>query len=329
MSEAEAPPAPAAGETAGAMLRRAREAAGLHVANLAVNLKVPVRKLEALEEDRYDLLPDAVFVRALASSVCRTLKIDPQPVLERLPQSSKPRLVQDDDGINAPFRAPGDGPAPGWMEQLSRPVVLGVLALLLAAVVLVFLPGAPGSSEAPPVAATPVLPPPAVTVTPVEPPPPAPLTAPAVAPKTVLAPAPAATPVAPPAPAPVAAPAPAPAPAPVAAAPVPAPAAVVPPVAQTRAPAAAAPASAVSPAAWPAGLVAFRTSGISWIHVTDARGQDVLRRLMGPGDTATAAGAAPLTVIVGSVASTEVQVRGKPFNLAPVSRDNVARFEVR
>lgn len=330
MSDAEAPQAPAAGETAGALLRRAREAAGLHVANLAVNLKVPVRKLEALEEDRYDLLPDAVFVRALASSVCRTLKIDPQPVLERLPQSSKPRLVQDDDGINAPFRTPGDGPAPGWMEQLSRPVVLGVLALLLAAVVLVFLPGTPGGSEPPPVAATPTQPAAAVAVVPVEPPRPTPVpaAAPAVAPKVAVAPVPA------PAPAPASPPPP---PAAVTPAPTPAPAPAAPAVA-TPAPTPAQPAAAVPTAAaaraaasapWPAGLVAFRTSGTSWIHVTDARGQDVLRRLMGPGDTATAAGAAPLTVIIGSVAATEVQVRGKPFNLAPVSRDNVARFEVR
>ena len=60
-----------------------------------MSLKVPVRKLEALEDDRYDLLPDAVFVRALASSVCRTLKIDPQPVLDRLPQTAAPRLIAD------------------------------------------------------------------------------------------------------------------------------------------------------------------------------------------------------------------------------------------
>jgi cytoskeleton protein RodZ len=96
------------GVTAGTLLRRAREATGLHVAALAVSLKVPVRKLEALEEDRYDLLTDAVFVRALASSVCRTLKIDPQPVLDRLPQTTPPRLARDVDGINANFRAPND-----------------------------------------------------------------------------------------------------------------------------------------------------------------------------------------------------------------------------
>src|SRR6185369_17344805 len=102
------------GASAGTLLRQAREAAGLHVATLAANLKVPVRKLEALEENRFDELPDAVFVRALASSVCRTLKIDPQPVLERLPQTIAPRLVQDGDGINAPFHAPSDGAPPSW-----------------------------------------------------------------------------------------------------------------------------------------------------------------------------------------------------------------------
>jgi len=35
--------------TAGMMLRKAREASGLHVAALAVSMKVPVKKLEALE----------------------------------------------------------------------------------------------------------------------------------------------------------------------------------------------------------------------------------------------------------------------------------------
>src|SRR5258706_12919800 len=102
-------PQPAAhdGVTAGALLRQAREADGLHVAALAVSLKVPVRKLEALEENRWDLLPDSVFVRALASSVCRSLKIDAHPVLDRLPQNAAPRLVRAGDGINTPFRAPG------------------------------------------------------------------------------------------------------------------------------------------------------------------------------------------------------------------------------
>ena len=128
------------GVTAGTLLRQAREEAGMHVATVAAILKVPVRKLEALEEDRYDLLSDAVFVRGLASSVCRTLKIDPQPVLDRLPHTEQPRLVPDHEGINEPFRAPSDGPGPGLLDQVSKPVVLTVAALLLGALVLVFLP---------------------------------------------------------------------------------------------------------------------------------------------------------------------------------------------
>ena len=101
---------PADGVTAGMLLRHAREAAGLHVDTLAANLKVPVRKLEALEEDRYDLLPDATFARALASSVCRTLKVDAQPVLERLPQGAQPSLTP----AGRPARRSGP-PASSWI----------------------------------------------------------------------------------------------------------------------------------------------------------------------------------------------------------------------
>ena len=79
--------------TAGAMMRGAREAAGLHVAALAVAMKIPVKKLEALESDRLELLHDSVFVRALASSVCRALKIDPAPVLAKLPLITTPGVL--------------------------------------------------------------------------------------------------------------------------------------------------------------------------------------------------------------------------------------------
>jgi cytoskeleton protein RodZ len=296
--------------TAGQLLRQAREAAGLHVAALAVALKVPVRKLEALEEDRLDLLPDAVFVRALASSVCRTLKIDPQPVLDRLPQTAAPRLIQDHDGINTPFRAPSDGAGPSWFDQLSKPVYLAVFALLLAALVVILLPATQGDETAAAksdMIAAPV--PVVIPAAPVEPP------APAAAPAE---PAPAAA-VASPAPAVPAAPAVQAKAAPVEKSPA---AAAVPPAPV----AAAAPAPAV-PAA--GGLVVFRTKGPSWVEVTDAKGVVTLRRLLSAGETAGASGALPLAVTVGSANSTEVQVRGQAYDLTPVSRDNVARFEVR
>ena len=82
------PPAP----SAGALLRQARMAQGLHIAALAAQMKVSPRTLEALEADRLEQLPDTAFARALAQSVCRQLKIEPQPVLSRLPQPKSPRL---------------------------------------------------------------------------------------------------------------------------------------------------------------------------------------------------------------------------------------------
>jgi len=283
-----------------------------------------VRKLEALEEDRYDLLPDAVFVRALASSVCRTLKVDAQPILDRLPQGAAPRLVPDDDGINAPFRAPGDAPGQTWISQVSRPVVLTVAALLIGAVVLIFLPARHADQ---PVAdagksADPVMPPASAMVNPA-PMEPAPAPAPAAAAAEPAASMPAPAPVAVAASAPVAAAAARPASA--ASAP-----AVAASAARTATVTAAAPASAASAPSTPAsGIITFRAKGQSWVKVTDAKGTTVFQKLMNAGETAGATGTLPLSVTVGSAGTTEVEVRGQPFDLAPLSRDNVARFEVK
>jgi cytoskeleton protein RodZ len=320
---------PADGVTAGMLLRQAREAAGLHAETLAANLKVPVRKLEALEEDRYDLLPDAVFVRALAASVCRTLKLDAQPVLQRLPQTAQPRLVPDTDGINAPFRAPGDGPGPRFLDQVSRPVVLIVGALLLGALVLVFLPYVQEGIQAVTQAniGEPVMPPPGAAAT--VPSSPVPVEAVGAAASTTPAePASAATPVAAlatanPATGEAAMPAGPSEPAPAQAG------AVAAPRSGAAGSAAAVTVGQVTGADNASGVVAFRAKGQSWVQVTDATGTVVFRKLMERGETAGVNGRLPLSVTVGSVQATEVEVRGKAYDLAPVSKDNVARFEVK
>jgi cytoskeleton protein RodZ len=290
---AELQPAPP-GATAGAMLRAAREGAGLHVGALAVALKVPVRKLEALEADQHELLTDAVFVRALASSVCRTLKIDPHAVLERLPQMSAPRLVATSDSINMPFRAPSDGAPPTWLDQLTRPVFLAVFALLLGALVLILLPKQQQDSTT--TSATP-----AVSAAPA---------GAAAQPATSL-------PAAQDAVTSVVSPL------------VPAAGAMGPAAANLTA-AAAMPVSvaAAVPAAPASGLIVFRAKGSSWVEVIDAKGVVAVRKVLEPGEAAGASGALPLHVTIGRIDATEVQVRGKPFDLRSVSRDNVARFEV-
>lgn len=347
--------------SAGTLLQQAREAAGLHAAALAGALKVPVNKLEALEADRYDLLPDLTFARALALSVCRTLKIDPQPVLERLPHTRGTRLVTDDQGINAPFRAAGDGPVPGWREQLSRPVVLAVGALLLAALVLIFLPVARRDEAPQPVAGSGTPADANVVVTEVTPNPVA--TAPqgtgatggevapgagagdgaagaaggiAAAPAAAGTGAPGATAGAVPlaggagaAGTTLSSPA---APGTTPAGPAAANTTPAGPVAGAPAsPATAAPAAGAAPgtAAPAGGIVVLRArTAPTWVQVTDASGSTVLQRLLQPGEAVGAEGRPPLSVVVGNASATDVEVRGKPFSLAPVARDNVARFQV-
>jgi cytoskeleton protein RodZ len=282
-------PAAADAPSAGTLLRQAREEAGLHVATLAGALKVPVRKLEALEADRFDLLPDAVFVRALAASVCRNLKIDPALVLERLPATGAPRLAPTEGGINAPFRSPRDAAAPTWRDQLSRPVFIVVAALLLGALVVALLPSRHEEDATQAVASPPA----------------------------AMEPAPEAVPVAD---SPIT-------PEPVVPSAAPAPHVPVATVAAVTVPAATPLAAAAMPAA--SGIVLFKARGESWIQVTDAKGGVPLRKLLAAGESAAASGPLPLVVTVGSVSATDVQVRGKPFDLAPVSRDNVARFEVK
>ena len=125
-------------------LKQAREMAGLHVAVLATMLKVPVRRLEALEAGRYDELPDATFARALALSVCRQLKIDPVPILASLPQSATVRLGQEQGSLGTPFQSgseAGKTGLSGASRHLSRSAVFAVLVLVVALALWWWLPG--------------------------------------------------------------------------------------------------------------------------------------------------------------------------------------------
>ncbi|HET9821959.1 MAG TPA: RodZ domain-containing protein [Burkholderiaceae bacterium] len=156
MTETTQSDTPAAPASAGARLRAARERRGLHIAALAASMKVPQRKLEALEGDRYDELPDVTFTRALAQSVCRALKIDAQPILDLLPGAPDPaRLAQVGAGLNTPFRERPGRDEPGDWGWVRKPLFWVTLLVLGAAIVLASLPQrwlSAGSSDAGPAA---------------------------------------------------------------------------------------------------------------------------------------------------------------------------------
>ena len=285
--------------TAGAWLRNARQQRGLHIAALAVMLKVPQAKLEALEADRWDELPDLTFARALATAMCRALKVDPAPVFALLPRTDD-REFDVRPGLNQPFRERGGPVDGGALALLARPVVWGPVLLLAAAAAVYWIPAgwlperdttasAPAASGTVAAASAPAAefiaaplaasePPSAVTV--------------AVATPSTPAPEPVAS-------------------APLQVRDVPAP----PPVARA--------ASAV------AGVpLRITATAASWVEVVDARGQMLLSRVLSQGEQQEFSGAAPYKVRVGNVRGTRIEWRGAALNLAERSKDNVARVEL-
>ena len=318
--------------TAGAMMRQAREASGLHVAALAVSMKIPVKKVEALEADRLDLLHDAVFVRALAASVCRTLKIDPAPILGKLPQSPAPKLTSSESGVNAPFRSAGYGKGISVPESLKKPSSLAFVALVLAGIAVFFLPNAtvPSFSDEMANQAN-TVPDNVNTLLGTEPPLSEPIVnsesvaissvAPQVAAEgaitndgasaqmnTAFAPVVAASQISPL---------------------TTSGQSNVTALSQSSSLPSAASSPVIAPALPTTGTVVFKAKGETWVKVVDSKGFVQLSKTLANGDVVGASGALPLSVVIGRVDATDVEVRGQAFNLNSVSRDNVARFEVK
>lgn len=79
----------------------------------------------------------------------------------------------------------------------------------------------------------------------------------------------------------------------------------------------------------PAGLVQLRTTESSWMEVTDADGRVLLSRTVQPGESVGLDGALPIRLVIGNASATQLGFRGQPVDLAPRTRDNVARIELR
>ena len=286
------------------MLRAARERQGLHIAALAAAIKVSPRKLDALENDRWQELPDATFVRALAQTVCRTLKIDARPVLERLPAPAPVALERHDSGLNEPFRERPGREEPGLAASAIKPMVWAAALLMVAAALVYFLPPGLFSRVARDdgVASVPVSLP----------------AVPASASASLSTSASASAMLA-------ASSASVEAPSAAASAAVP----TLAPSGETvfSAPPAAAAASGVqTPVA--SGLLQVRTSESSWIEVRDAKGTLLLSRTVLPSESVGLDGQLPLRLTIGNASATQLQFRGQAVDLSTRTRDNVARLEL-
>ena len=299
--------APAAAVSAGALLRQARQAQGVALGDLAATLKVPVEKLQALEDEDWQRLPDVVFLRALAQTICRTLHLEAAPVLALLPQQKVTALAPQ-GGLNAPMRERGvpsilatntkHSPWP-WVVLLL--IVLGGGGYLgVQWMAPEWVRGVSTTVPAPsaPVGDSPLFSPagpeesdggnmgdgaqagevPAVQA--------AALMQPALQEEEGAQPG-------------FAAPAPA-------------------PVAQAE-PAAA----SVSP------VLRITAKGATWVQVLDAQQRLLIEKILQDGEVFSTSAPKPLTVAVGKADLATVEVNGAPFDLQAVARSNVARFEVK
>lgn len=311
---------------AGEMLRLARESQGLSLDALAMILKVTPAKLAALEEGRLDQLPDANFARALAQTVCRTLRVDAAPVLAALPAARPAPLGSDKPPLNQPFKetrlAPSMFEREGGLDvsALFSLKWLAPLALLLAAAVVYMLPesvelpawmhrpasvsdAASSASAADASASEPeagvALGEASVAQAASEPlfgasgalgiPDVTAAASAAVAASASVAPVPAL------------------------------PASVAAPVAQPVA-------SMPDPQS---GAVVLRATEDAWMEVVDGTGTKRLSRLVKAGETLSMGGVAPWSVRIGNVGGAQVTLRGQPVDLSAFARNNVARLELK
>jgi cytoskeleton protein RodZ len=78
----------------------------------------------------------------------------------------------------------------------------------------------------------------------------------------------------------------------------------------------------------PAPFLRVRFSGPSWVEVKDAEGKVLLSQHSAAGAEHVIEGTPPFYVVIGDTTKAAVEVRGENYDLAPHTRQNVARFTV-
>ena len=310
----------------GAQLRRAREARGESVHEVAFALKLSPRQVDALERDDFDALPGMAFLRGFMRNYARHVGLDAAPLLDAVQ-----RMAGQGSPDLSPIRnADGDLPSGGSRRSGSFPAGLVVLVLLvLLAVGWYFDWFRTGTS---PSAETVVEPAPAFAPAPSQ----------AIEPQSAIQ-------MTPPQPAAVDPAEDAPDQVPSGTAAADGESATAAPDAATDAAvettsageAAAAPAAdsvAASPAALAAapaataagsGQLSFRFGADSWVEVRDASGTILHSGTNRAGSTRSVQGTAPFTLVVGNAANVTLEQDGKAVDLAAHVRGSVARLTLR
>ncbi|RMB36906.1 cytoskeletal protein RodZ [Sphingomonas sp. PP-F2F-G114-C0414] len=122
---------PAPTERAGDILRTAREAQGLSVADIATRTRVPLRHLEAIEASDYSVLPSATYAIGFARAYARAVGVDEVRIAQ---------MVREDVaklGRRTPEYEPYEMTDPSRVP--SRGITIVALGIAIAVLVLVGL----------------------------------------------------------------------------------------------------------------------------------------------------------------------------------------------
>jgi cytoskeleton protein RodZ len=283
----------------GQELAAAREARGLALSDVAQQLKFAPRQLEALEQEQFEALPGATFTRGMVRSYARLLKLDPEPLVQRISGRIE---IPDSNLLAARYHQPvpfTDHARRSTFVYLA--MSLGVL-LLVGGVAYEWHQERTAAAKKGPVLAQ-------------------------AGPAPVVQEA-------------------KPEPAPVAAAPVPVqPAVAAPPLTpkvvvpekpqaktkveerttQDRTFVSTAPASSLPPGRY---RLVVRMVGEAWIEIKDASDRLLVSSLNPPGSERVVRGRPPYSVVIGNASQVILTYDDKPVNLAPHTRQDVARLTI-
>jgi cytoskeletal protein RodZ len=149
----------------GSLLREAREAKGLTLAEVQDEIRINKKYLEALENGQYETLPTQVHVKGYLRNYARFLNLDPTPLIDRyeLNKESRPQItvdqgLKDDSALDSiepipdqvffdPVNVELSGGGRSSSGSTQRLVIIVALLITLALVANRFLPMLTGNGD--------------------------------------------------------------------------------------------------------------------------------------------------------------------------------------
>ena len=79
----------------GNLIKETRISKNQSVNDLASNLKISEQQLQAIEEGRYDLLPERVFVKAMIKKIYEKLQLDTQDLIVEFSNQKETKKIEE------------------------------------------------------------------------------------------------------------------------------------------------------------------------------------------------------------------------------------------